>query len=444
MGTSSVSITGNDTAHDLRSEYTAAFFYYDIPEAVKKIDEYVRREMCDESDEEEWCNYMYSLADFMWNKGILTDDVRDKAIGMIDSGFGLELWEEAGTKTLVARKKSLSDFRTKLLSAMPQKKKIRPNVYTKKIFEEGDLIAIQLQTAGKPYTSKRDKEISDDVFHSMDGKYILMQLIKCESSWHSSIVPEVNDYWATFRLFDGVYDEIPLDINMNDLKDAKLSGKSFSPFFYCESSMMYFRRRNYKWLGCYKDATAPSLDKGGDGIFLGINNSALNPDSKFLAGMGKEIQCEELAEPYDCVEEICYWANRCGRYRYDISRAENEEIFAQENRLIMRKIKDDLAENGKIFKISFGVPIGIVTVSGSRVDNLYILCNSQESGFGTTLLRYALSFVGKGAYMDVPESHAALMHICEKIGMKKVEAERPDSVRWVLNHEKSDAHPQVL
>lgn len=433
MGTWNVSITGNDTAQDLRSEYTAAFFYYDVPEAVKKIDEYVRREMFDESDQEEWCNYMYSLADFMWKKGILTDDVRDKVIGMIDSGFGLELWEEAGIKTLAARKKSLTDFRTRLLSAMPEKKKIRPNVYTHKVFEDGDLIAIQLQTSGKPYTSNKDKEISDEEFHSMDGKYILMQLIKCYSSWHSSIVPEVNDYWATFRLFDGIYDEIPLDINMNDLKDAKLSRKPFSPLFCCESSMMYFRKRNYKWLGCYKDVTGPYLDKGGGtGISLSINKPWLNPDSQFLAGMGKEIQCEELAEPYDCVEEICYWANRCGRYRYDISRAENEEIFSQENRQIMQKIRDTLAENGTILKISFGVPIGIVTVSGSRVDNLYVLCNYQESGFGTTLLRYALSYAGKEAYMDVPEDHAALMHICEKIGMKKDNAERPDYVRWVF------------
>lgn len=59
MGTWSASITGNDTAMDLRSEYTCAFYYYGTDEAVKKIDEYVRNNICDESDPEEWCDYVY-------------------------------------------------------------------------------------------------------------------------------------------------------------------------------------------------------------------------------------------------------------------------------------------------------------------------------------------------------------------------------------------------
>ena len=63
MGAWSVSVTGNDTAQDLRSEYQAAFFYNDVETALEKIERYVRAEMCDESDEEEWCNYIYSLAD---------------------------------------------------------------------------------------------------------------------------------------------------------------------------------------------------------------------------------------------------------------------------------------------------------------------------------------------------------------------------------------------
>ena len=96
MGTWSPSICGNDTAQDLRMEYSAAFWKYGVEEALARIDEYVRSEMCDESDEEEWCNYYYSLADFMWKKGILTEAVKNKAIEMIDSGFGLEIWEYEG------------------------------------------------------------------------------------------------------------------------------------------------------------------------------------------------------------------------------------------------------------------------------------------------------------------------------------------------------------
>ena len=125
MGAWSTSINGNDTAEDLKSEYTVAFWKFEVPEALRLLDEYVRQDF-DESDPEEWVNYYYSLADFMWKKGILTDEVRDKAIAMIDSGFGLDLWEEAGEKTLQSRKKVLAEFREKLLSPQPPKKRSSP------------------------------------------------------------------------------------------------------------------------------------------------------------------------------------------------------------------------------------------------------------------------------------------------------------------------------
>ena len=104
MGTWSVSITGNDTAQDLKSEYQAAFFYNDVDTAVKKLDDYVRADFC-ETDQEEWCNYVYSLADFMWKHGILTEEVQSRALAMIDTGFGLEIWAESGEKVLEKRKK---------------------------------------------------------------------------------------------------------------------------------------------------------------------------------------------------------------------------------------------------------------------------------------------------------------------------------------------------
>ena len=125
MGAWSESITGNDTAEDLLYEYPAAFLKYEPEEALSKIDQYVRENEFDESEPEEWCNYVYSLADYMWKKGILTDKVKERAIQMIDSGFGLDIWAESGEKMLKARKRVLSKFREKLTSPMPPKKKIK-------------------------------------------------------------------------------------------------------------------------------------------------------------------------------------------------------------------------------------------------------------------------------------------------------------------------------
>ena len=415
MGTWSVSITGNDSAQDLLSEYTAAFYKYEPEKAVHKIENYVRANMFDESDEEEWCNYFYSLADFMWKKGILTDEIKEKTIQMIDSGFGLELWEKAGENTLKKRQQVLSEFRKKLTSPMPPKKKIKPNVHTERIFKNGDVIAIQLQTTGKPYTKNDERPISDDEFLAFDGKYILMQLIDCYASWSSSIVPEIKDYWAYFRLFDGVYETVPQEICVCDLKPAKIHESGIFSCFTCECNLLYFKRRKYQVIG--NAPTEPALsEKSNAHIFFGINKPWSNPDSDFLAAMEKNVICGEYNGTDDRVREICRSAVRYGRFNYQLSKDENERLFAEEEVRIIANIESSVNEGGKLFSLKFGNrTIGIVTIKGKRIDNVYIEGRFQNNGFGTQLLLYAVSFVGKSAYIVVPKTNKVLTHICESL-----------------------------
>lgn len=422
MGTWNTSITGNDTAKDLYIEYTAAFYKFDVEEALRRIDNYIRTEMFDESDEEEWCNYIYSLADFMWKKGILTDSIKEKSIEMIDSGFGLELWAESGKKTLDSRKKKLVELKEKLLSPQPQKKKIKPNVNTKRIFCDGDIIAVQLQTSGKPYTEQESKPIFEKDFHALDGKYILMQLVGCYTSWTSSIVPEVKDYWACFRLFDGIYDTIPNDVDLLSLKDALIhQGQKLSSIFTCESNMFYFKRRNYKVI-CNRNELLSGLDTNSNNfIFWGINKPWVNPDSQIVAAMGNQIICKEFSGNIEQVEHICRHANRYGRFDFSLSREENETRYIKEENIIAERINKVILEAGKLYSISFVREIGVVTVNNGHIDNLYIEGQYQRNGFGTILLDYVLSISGEGAYIDVPVSNKELIHICDKVGLVKTE-----------------------
>lgn len=420
MGTWNTSVTGNDTAKDLYIEYTAAFYKFDVEEALKRIDSYIRTEMFDESDEEEWCNYIYSLADFMWKKGILTDSIRNKAIEMIDSGFGLELWQEAGQKTFDSRKKKLTEFKEKLLSPQPPKKKIKPNVHTERIFDDGDIIAVQLQTSGKPYTKQDSKPISEEDFHNFDGKYVLMQLVNCYASWTSSIVPEVKDYWACFRLFDGIYDTVPNDVDLLSLKDALIhQGQKISSIFTCESNMFYFKRRNYKVICNRKDLLSGLDTNSNNSIFWGINKPWSNPDSQIVVAMGNQIICKAFSGTTEQVEHICRYANRYGRFDYSLSREENEARYIAEETIIAERINKVVSSGGKLYSISFGREVGIVTVHTGHIDNLYIEGQYQRNGFGTRLLKYVLSISGKEAYIDVPVSNKELLHICDKLGLVK-------------------------
>ena len=418
MGTWGTSITGNDTARDLYDEYTAAFYRYEVAEALERIDRYVRQEMFDESDPEQWCDYYYSLADFMWKKGILTPEVRDRVLEMIDSGFGLDLWAEAGDKTLAARKKTLAAFREKLLSPLPAKKKIKPNTHLERIFEDGDIIALQLQTAGKPYTEDQERPLSEEAFHALDGKFVLMQLVECYASWSSSIVPEVKDYWACFRLFEGIYDEVPENLDIASLKDAKIHGHwDLSGLFNCECSLYYFKRRNYRLL-CNRRDLLPEQNPGTNhSIYWGINKPWVNPDSQIVAAMGKQTVLGEFTGSDEQIRTIIQEANRYDRYDYLLTREENEARFEAQEGEIYGQIQKTLAGGGTLYSIAFGRELGLVTVCDKCVDHLYVAGAYRGMGFGTRLLEYALSVAGEGAYLDVPTANAELLHICQKLGL---------------------------
>ena len=281
MGTWSVSITGNDTAQDLKSEYQAAFFYFNTETALSKIDQYVRAEGLDESDEEDWCNYYYSLADFMWKKGILTDAVRDKAIEMINNGFGLDLWAESGTKVLEKRKKALSDFKNKLLSPQCSKKKIRIDLNLSSVFDVGDIVAFQLKTLDKTFLPDYS-HFDEKFFRQADGKYVVVRKIEDHISYCSSIVPEVADHWIVFQLYANIFDKLPDIPELQKIPWAKTGEPNEA--FICESSLFYFKKRNYQIIGTDNTEINKAVEehRGSESIFFSINKAHYNADTLLI------------------------------------------------------------------------------------------------------------------------------------------------------------------
>lgn len=389
MGAWSTSINGNDTAEDLRDEYTVAFWRYDVDTAVSKLDAYVKSEGIDESDPIAWCDYVYSLADFMWRKGILTEEIKQKALTMIETGFGLEAWKESGEKILRERIKVLTAFREKLLSPLPPKKKIKPNVHTESIFHCGDIIAVQLQTAGKPYTQSEEKPMTDEEFHALDGKYVLMQKIEDFSSWTSSLAPDVRDIWAVFRLFDGVFDEIPTLQDCASLKDAQMIGcGELTSLFSCESSMFYFKRRKYVLLGNDAETAKKYCNRDSASIYWGVNTPWSNPDSELLCAMGKEVTCQPYDGPIRSLDEIIHSAVNYDKYDYDLSGEENKAIRRERTESVFAELEQLLADGGRLYAVHFGVPVGVASLYKGKMEHLFIHTTYRNYGFDTALLNY--------------------------------------------------------
>ena len=429
MGAWDVSVTANDTARDLIDEYTCVFYKYsdDMAGGIKVLEEYFHNSY-DDDDEEEVCSFYYSLADFMWKKGILTEDIKSKVIGMLDSGYGLELWAESGEKVLNKRRQALEKFREKITSPMGAVKKIKPNFNLTDIFTDGDLIAVQLHTKGKKFSGSI-RDITQEEFEAADGKYVLMQRIKCSTKYGSRVVPEICDHRIIFRLFDGVYDGVPDITDISQLKNANMVGFGWmdelnahgmcrTPLFMSldGSKMTFFKRHNYQLIGNF-----PVEKKYIDGFYVQLflfNMEDKNAESELLDAMDWELEIHEFSDRklMDILIEYsgCYtkWFGR-------MTREEHEAIVAREKEQTKARLERAFAENAKFFLLRYGANAGFVSVCGKKIDNLYIEFVFHETGLGTKLLEYAKNIAGDGAYAVIPECSykKELTHMCEKAGI---------------------------
>lgn len=258
MGAWSISINGNDLAQDMRSEYSVAFSRHTPEEAVALLDAYIKKDMhtFDENDGD-WVDYRYSLADFMWKKGVLNDAVRDEVIRMIDQGAGLDLYDDK--KTLRKRKKVLAEFRATLLSPQPERKPIRiSGIQTNPLFETGDVIAMQLDTTVAAISNnpwRRFFPFTEETFRSLNGMWFVLRKVGDHISWRSSVDPTVCDVWPCFQMYKYVSPVCPTLEMLKDIPFArtparKQYGKALSDTVFVSShTRTGYRRRNMQLIG---------------------------------------------------------------------------------------------------------------------------------------------------------------------------------------------------
>ena len=351
MGTWSASITGNNTALDMIEDYKVAFSYFDVATGLQKLDQFVRSNF-NESDEDEWCSYIYSLADFMWKHGILTDEIRDKALQMVDSDFGMETWIEAGQEK--QRRKELAKFRERITSPQCAPKKIKLSfIHLDDIFEDGEVIAIQLKTAGKKYSpGYRFDLIPDKEFQSYDNKYVIIQKAYSKEQHFSGVVPELCDRTAVFVVFKGIYDS-PEDVDITKLEkaDFKHDDSNLISYFEHTSSMFYFKKRGYKIIGKME----PKMTRDKEGVmahFLNLGDP--NPDSYLIAAViDHDMYLKECDEGLD-EEELAYLVRAYVLWRRDyaalLQKPQTKEQYLEWKEKIKEEKEERYTEFSKILE----------------------------------------------------------------------------------------------
>jgi hypothetical protein len=140
MGTFGTAIFSEDFACDIRDEFKEL-----IGDGMtsEEATEFLIASNSDSiSDEDEASVFWLSLAAIQWNTGRLLENVKQKAIEIIDLGSDLKRWQVPGDENLIRkRQKELAKLKERLLSPQPAQKKITKAYKEFTPFEVGDVFS---------------------------------------------------------------------------------------------------------------------------------------------------------------------------------------------------------------------------------------------------------------------------------------------------------------
>ncbi|CAG9611835.1 hypothetical protein BACCIP111899_01007 [Bacillus rhizoplanae] len=199
MGAWGVAILSDDVAEDVSFRYKDLLGDNYSNEEASKI---VIEEFQNELDDEEITTFWLSFALIQWKLGRLQEQVKNKALQIIDSGADLERWEE-DPKLKKKREAVLLKLKEQLNSPQPKANKVPKRFVTDTDLKAGDAISYQL----------------------LSGDYIILKVIGIIEQW-------TGDKYPLFEICDWQGKVIPSKekINQLELKNGNQELKALSLF----------------------------------------------------------------------------------------------------------------------------------------------------------------------------------------------------------------------
>lgn len=97
----------------------------------------------------------------------------------------------------------------------------------------------------------------------------------------------------------------------------------------------------------------------------------------------------------------------------------SEELIAQHTTANQRKyLEDEMAEGEKHYMLVEQYPVGIVSVRGNLIENLYILPTEQHKGYGRKLLLFAIEHCEGVPRLLVLENNKKAQALYRKYGFE--------------------------
>jgi len=136
MGTWGTAIFSDDLASDIKSEFRNKIGFGKT--SIEATEELLKDYSEEIKDFDESSVFWLSLASTQWNLGRLLENVKEKALEIIENGQDLEKWKD-DEKSLKKRKLVLDKLKVQLLSKQPKQ------IIRETIMEKGDLISYKLK-----------------------------------------------------------------------------------------------------------------------------------------------------------------------------------------------------------------------------------------------------------------------------------------------------------
>ena len=78
-----------------------------------------------------------------------------------------------------------------------------------------------------------------------------------------------------------------------------------------------------------------------------------------------------------------------------------------------------MANGSRVYMLIDGTPVGIVSVTGSLIEDLYVLPEKQNMGYGTALLQYAIGQCAGKPTLWILENNIGAARLYRRMGFRE-------------------------
>ena len=224
MGCWGTGLHSNDIAEDILDMCKEIFPFVSVEEGIRMVlDEY--KEIIDDTQDDDYANFWYVFADYLWKHGILTDEIKHRTLNLLENKAGMEIWYEDASQSDVKKRLAVLEKLEKQLKTQMPPQKIPKGRLSKPKFKAGDIIIFQAGPENDEYNpwliDYRNATFmySDPKIICCRGnlkkpliankKYMAILCVGSTKEQHTQYLPDLYDEKSEYAFYNYMSDKVP-------------------------------------------------------------------------------------------------------------------------------------------------------------------------------------------------------------------------------------------